>query len=149
MAIKIKSPVFDNGQFIPSRHTCDGENINPALEFLKIPKEAKSLVLIADSPEVPSRDWIHWLVWNIDPKIKKIASGKIPAGAREALNDFRMPGYRGPCPPWGVAHQYHFKIFALDAKLKLAHDATCEEVKRAMRPHIIEHAILSGLYKKK
>ncbi len=149
MTIKIKSPAFDNGQFIPSRYTCDGENINPPLEFSGISKDAESLVLVVDSPEVPSRDWIHWLVWNIDPRFKKIAPGEIPDGARETRNDFFVPGYRGPCPPWGIVHRYQFKIFALDAKLKLAHDATNKEVQKAMQSHIIEHALLSGIYKKR
>lgn len=147
--MKIKSPVFDHGQFIPPKYTCDGDNMSPPLEFVKIPKKAKSLVLVVDSPEVPSRDWLHWLVWNISPDTREIAAGSVPRGAVVGKTDFHLPGYRGPCPPFGVVHEYHFKLYALDIKLDLPHDAKKTEIERAMHGHIIEHAVLSGVYKKK
>lgn len=148
--MKITSPAFNHGQFIPPKYTCDGEDVvNPPFAFSKIPKNAKSLVLMIDSPQVPSRDWIHWLLWNIPADTKGIAEGSVPKGARVAKNDFHHPDYHGPCPPVGAVHQYQFKLYALDAKLKLAHDAKKEEIERAMHGHVIEHAILVGLYKRK
>jgi phosphatidylethanolamine-binding protein (PEBP) family uncharacterized protein len=51
--MKIISKSFNHGEYIPKKFTCSGENINPELEFLDVPKEAKSLVLIMDDPDVP------------------------------------------------------------------------------------------------
>lgn len=148
--MKIDSSAFSHGQFIPPVYTCDGKDIvNPLLKFSKIPRGAKSLVLIVNSPEVPSRDWIHWILWNIPAGTKEISEGSVPQGARVAKNDFGHSDYHGPCPPIGIVHQYQFKLYALDAKLKLAHDAKKEEIKRAMHGHVIEHAVLVGFYKRK
>jgi len=37
--MKITSPVFENNSLIPTKYTCDGENISPDLEFADIPIE--------------------------------------------------------------------------------------------------------------
>lgn len=59
MTVKILSPVFLNNQPIPSKYTCDGENVNPPLSFLEVPENAKSLVLIVDDPDASTKTWTH------------------------------------------------------------------------------------------
>ena len=51
--MELKSSVFENNGEIPSKYTCDAENINPPLEISGIPEGAKSLVLIMDDPDIP------------------------------------------------------------------------------------------------
>ena len=51
--MNIISPAFSEGEEIPKIYTCDGNNINPPLEFSEVPENAKSLVLIMDDPDVP------------------------------------------------------------------------------------------------
>jgi len=51
--MKITSSAFEDNQKIPDKYTCDGENINPSLEFENIPDNAKSLSLIMEDPDVP------------------------------------------------------------------------------------------------
>ena len=51
--MKIISKDFKHGEYIPTKFTCEGENINPNLEFVDVPENTKSLVLIFDDPDVP------------------------------------------------------------------------------------------------
>ena len=62
--MEITSSAFKNNETIPSKYTCDGENISPPLSFSNIPENTKSLVLICDDPDAPNGTWIHWTVWN-------------------------------------------------------------------------------------
>ena len=112
-----------------------------------MPSNTKSLALIVDDPDSPSGNWLHWSVWNIDPKIKFIEEGKTPAGASEGVTDFRSVGYGGPCPGQGT-HRYQFRLYALDVLLDLPSGAKRGELEAALEGHIIEQASLTGLYKR-
>ena len=46
MEFTLKSPAFENNSLIPEKHTCDGEDISPGLEWFNPPKGTKSFVLI-------------------------------------------------------------------------------------------------------
>lgn len=145
--MKITSPSFNEGEFIPSKFTCDGENINPRLEIADLPEHAQSLVLIVDDPDSPSGNWLHWSVWNIDPKTNFIEEGMAPAGAKEGVTDFKSTGYGGPCTHQGT-HRYQFTIYALDNLLGLPSGAKRDELEAVMEGHIIERARLIGIYKR-
>lgn len=145
--MELRSPDFENNELIPSRYTCDGENINPELEILDVPESSQSLVLIMDDPDAPNGTWVHWTVWNMDPSVRTIAAGTAPAGAIEGRTSFERTGYGGPCPPSGT-HRYFFRIYALDTKLDLPANTKAEELADAMADHIISQAELVGLYAK-
>ena len=145
--MKITSSAFQEGGNIPSRFTCDGADVNPALRFEGAPAEAKSLALIVDDPDAPSGLFTHWLAWNIDPKTTDVAENSAPAKAVQGTNDFPKTGYGGPCPPSGT-HRYFFKIFALDQMLDLKAGAKRAEVDAAMRGHVIAQGELMGRYSK-
>ena len=146
--MKITSSVFQEGGNIPSKFTCDGADVNPALRFEGAPAESKSLLLIVDDPDAPVGLFTHWLVWNIDPKTSEIAENSAPGGAVQGTNDFPKKGYGGPCPPSGT-HRYYFKIFALDQSLDLKPGAKRAEVDAAMRGHVIAQGELMGRYSRK
>jgi len=143
--LNIKSPVFENNAKIPLKYTCDGENINPPLEVLNIPKSTKSLVLVVDDPDAPAGDWVHWTLWNISPETTQIQEGSVPAGATEGVTDFGKPGYGGPCPPNGQ-HRYFFKLFALDIILTITSSSTKKDLEEAIKNNILEKSELIGLY---
>ncbi|MBI4215452.1 MAG: YbhB/YbcL family Raf kinase inhibitor-like protein [Parcubacteria group bacterium] len=145
--MQLSSPAFQHNQYIPSLYTCDGKNMNPPLQISGVPASAKSLALIVDDPDAPRGDWVHWTVWNIDPKTQTIAGNSVPPGAIEGQTDFGKPGYGGPCPPSGI-HRYQFKLSALDTLLNLPPSAKKLEIEKAMEGHIIDHAILIGLYQR-
>ena len=148
VAFQISSPVFNQNQMIPSKHTCDGADINPPLLIGNIPAGTKSLALIVDDPDAPAGTWVHWVLWNIDPKTTEIGEDSVPSGAAQGMNDFKKSKYGGPCPPSGT-HRYFFKLYALDAAIDPGKGATKAGLERSMRGHVIEYAELVGLYKRK
>lgn len=147
--MKIISKAFENNFLIPAKYTCNGENINPPLEFVDVPEEAKSLVLIMDDPDVPAQVredqmWVHWVKFNIPPFTKIIEENSEPEGVAGVGTSNNLK-YHGPCPP-DRQHRYFFKLYALDTKLNLPEGTTKIEVEKAMTNHIIAQAELIGFY---
>lgn len=143
-ALSITSPAFKPGGSIPSRYTCEGEDVSPPLVIRNIPSEAKSLVLIVEDPDAPRGTWLHWLVWNI-PVVGQIHENEIPG--EQGMNDFGRIDYGGPCPPSGT-HRYYFNVYALNTLLDLPEGCSQDKVRKAMEAHVIAHGELVGLYRK-
>ncbi len=146
--MKITSPEFNNNGEIPVKYTCDGEGINPPLEFSDVPERTKELVLIMDDPDAPTGTWLHWTLWGIDPATSQIAENSVPSKAIQGKTSSGQNNYGGPCPPSGT-HRYFFKLFALDTKLKLPSYSEKQDLEQAMAGNIIEQAELIGLYSRK
>ena len=152
MEITISSTAFKEGEMIPKKYTCDGENISPTLEWSNIPKGTKSLALIADDPDAPRGTWVHWVLFNIPSDMKGLPENVPPRstlknGARHGMNDSRKLGYDGPCPPGGT-HRYYFKLYALSVDLALESGATKEQLLKAMEGQILGEGQLMGKYKR-
>ena len=140
----ITSPAFKHNTLIPSKYTCDGDDVNPPLTVKDIPEGTKSLTLIVEDPDAPMGLWIHWLVWNIPPA-STIGEDTVPGV--EGLSTSRGHVYSGPCPPSGT-HRYFFKIYALDTNLDLAANSEKKEVEKAMQNHVLAQGELIGLYRR-
>jgi Raf kinase inhibitor-like YbhB/YbcL family protein len=156
MALTLKSSAFDNGGEIPSRYTCEGEDVSPSLVWTGVPETARSLVLIIDDPDAPDpkapkMTWVHWVLYNIPPDVTGLPEGVVPAklspGMMEGLNDWKRIGYGGPCPPIG-RHRYFHKLYALDTVLEVMNTPIKAKVEAAMKGHVIAQAELMGTYKK-
>lgn len=143
----ISSPAFAQGQAIPKKYSCDDLGVNPPLEFKDVPPETNTLAFILDDPDAPNGAWTHWLLWNIDPKTSNLAENSAPDGAVQGQASSGQNVYGGPCPPAGT-HHYHFKLFALDAKLSIPSFSDVAALKQAMNGHIISQAELIGTYSK-
>ncbi|MBW2989958.1 YbhB/YbcL family Raf kinase inhibitor-like protein [Candidatus Woesearchaeota archaeon] len=141
--MKLRSDDFEEGGMIPSKFTCQGENINPHLAWLDVPEDAKSFALIVDDPDAPAGTWVHWLVKDIPADAREIKPDSIPGA--EVLNSFGKEGYGGPCPPSGV-HRYFFKLYALDVESFEA-EGKADFYKKA-EEHKIAKAELMGRYEK-
>lgn len=152
MSLKLESPDFAHLSEIPKRHTCDGEDVSPALRWSNLPEGTQSLALIADDPDAPDPAapklvWVHWVLYNIPPSADGLvgAEKKLPAGTLEGLNDWKRTGYGGPCPPIG-RHRYFFKLYALDVVLPDLEEPNKSLLEQAMAGHIIGQAELIGTY---
>jgi len=150
----LTSSAFKQGERIPSKFTCDGENINPPLSIQGIPEGAVSLVLIMDDPDVPKvlkPDGVfdHWVLYDLDPSLTEIPEGSSAGIA--GLNGKGDPSYTGPCPPSEYEpseHRYFFKLYALNRAIDVTGTPNKTEVLKAMEGSIIEEAELMGTYKK-
>jgi len=149
--MKLSSPAFEEGGYIPVKYTCDGEDISVPLLFGDIPAEAESLALIMDDPDAPAGTFVHWVIYNIPADSGGLPEG-IPAepylaeGIRQGVNSFGNIGYGGPCPPPGGAHRYMFKLYARDRALDIDAGLSKHELLSAMEGSVIAGAGTMGLY---
>ena len=152
--MKIESKSFPTGGDIPSRFTCDGENLSPALSWSAPPQGTQSLALIADDPDAPVGTFVHWVLYDLPAGTQELpeavpASADLPSGGRQGTNDFGRLGYDGPCPPPGKPHRYFFRLFALDRKLDLRSRASRSDLDRAMKGHILAQGEVMGRYRRR
>ncbi len=154
--MSIRSPAFEPDGSIPVRHTCDGEDVSPALEWSGVPEGAKSLALIVDDPDAPDprapqRVFVHWVVVNLPPGTRGLPEGvrerDLPKGASFGTNDWKKAAYGGPCPPIG-RHRYFHKLYALDTTLDLR-APTKAHLEKAMEGHVIAKTEIVGTFERK
>jgi Raf kinase inhibitor-like YbhB/YbcL family protein len=157
MAFSLRSPNFEPQGAIPAKHTCEGDDSSPALGWSDAPAGTKSFALLVDDPDAPDprapkTTWVHWVLYNLPAATSALGEGttaaSLPAGALEGVNDWKSPGYRGPCPPIG-RHRYFYKLFALDAVLADLRRPSKAALEQAMRGHVLAEAQLMGTYQKR
>lgn len=158
MPFRLTSPSFAHEHEIPKRHTCEGEDVSPALVWSDPPPGTKGFALVVDDPDAPDpkapkRTWVHWVVYDLPQDCRSLPEATtrstLPLGAVEGENDWRQLGWRGPCPPIG-RHRYFFKLYALDTSLEdLGGGASKSDLENAMMRHVLGMATLIGTYQKK
>lgn len=153
VGLELRSPAFKEGEYIPSRYSCDSFDYSPPLVWDDVPQGTRSFALICEDPDAPTGIWVHWVIFNIpyqthslEESVPKIP--QLPNGAIQGVNDFNRVGYGGPCPPSGKPHRYFFKLYALDTELNLREGVTRNELMKALEGHILDKASLYGLYKR-
>lgn len=151
--MRLESPAFADRAAIPRRFTCDGDDIQPPLEWSGAPEGTKSFVILCEDPDAPTGTWRHWAIYDMPPERNALAEGEAqtkPAHFKQAVNDFRRTGYGGPCPPRGHGtHRYFFRLLALSTDaLPLRREATCEDVERQALNFALAEATLVGTYKR-
>lgn len=151
--MKITSAAFKDGEKIPEKYTCEGENISPPIQWADLPEGTKTLALVCNDPDAPRGGFVHWLIYNIPPARGGFEEGielkdLLPDGTRQGINNARKIGYYGPCPPSGT-HHYEFTLYAIDSVCVRPPGITLDEVDEEIREFIIGEATLTGLYEKK
>lgn len=144
MSLQLTSPSFQEGATIPTRYTCDGQNISPQLDWSGVPAGAKSLALIVDDPDAPAGTFVHWVLYDLAPDLTSLSEGT--GSGIQGVNGFGKKAYGGPCPPRGKPHRYFFKLYALDVSLDLKPGASKADLEKAMRGHILAQGQLIGIY---
>jgi Raf kinase inhibitor-like YbhB/YbcL family protein len=152
-ALSLSSIAFTEGNTIPVKYTCDGQNISPPLEWSDPPQQTQAFTLIVDDPDAPIGTFAHWVIFNIPADSRKLTEGipaqaQLPSGAQQGENDFGEIGYGGPCPPTGRAHRYQFALYALDQPLDLEAGISRGQLLNAMQSHVLAQGYLSGVYQR-
>ncbi len=145
--MKIESTAFKNNDLIPEKYTCDGKNINPPLSISNVPTGTKQLILIMHDVDSPSHDFLHWMVWNINPDTKEIPE-EVGVKGQVIKNNFDERKYGGPCPGNGT-HRYFFDLYAVNTIINFIAEPNREQLDAAMKPNVIEMATLVGKYSRK
>lgn len=161
MSMILRSTAFTTGQAIPVRHTGEGEDVSPDLEWEGTPQSTRSLALICDDPDAPTADpWVHWLIYNI-PATTLSLPGSIPRDGelnapitatqgRNSWPEGKNLGYLGPMPPRGHGiHHYHFRLYALSISAPLPVGLTKPQLLDAIADHVVATAEIVGLYERK
>lgn len=161
--IAVTSPTLADGQPVPRQHTPDGRNDSPALAWTGVPAGTRELMVFCEDPDVGNPPpFVHWVVYGIPatatglPEALPIdSSTPMPPSlgkAKQGLSGFRRAIYRGPAPPVGKPHDYHFVVYALDAPIVQKEGTppmTRAELLEAASGHIIGRGELVATYERK
>ena len=153
MSLTLTSPSFREGESIPSKYTCDGENISPELTIENAPEGTESFVLVMDDPDIPDtvkqargiEKFDHWALYNIPKDTRTIYEGEL-IGAL-GLNSKGDALYTGSCPP-DREHRYFFRLYALSGTLNFIKTPTLDELEMAAQGMMLEKAALMGRYER-
>ncbi len=147
----LAASAFSDGEQIPLRYSCDGEDISPSLAWSGVPEGTETLVVIMDDPDAPGGTWDHWVVFNIPAEVKGLEEAQpdtpqLPSGGVHGKNSWGDKAYGGPCPPRGPAHNYRFFLYAVDVTLELEVGASKKDVLAEIEGHIVGENLLTGTY---
>ena len=147
LPFRIFSRDFKKGEEIPENCGKDHGNKRPIIELAGTPPNAETFALIMDDPDakkVPKKIggqgkiWVHYLFYH--KKDTDQHDDRV-----EGKNSWGEIGYGGPAPP-DKRHTYDFKAYALNTTLDLKEGYSKQELKDAMKGHIIAEAKLTGTY---
>lgn len=148
MAFTLTSRAFDEGEPIPRKFTCDGDNAAPPLAWSDAPDGTRGLALVMDDPDAPHGTFTHWLLYDIPATATELTDGSVPGKALR--NDFGRSGYGGPCPPVGGGpHRYFFTLHAVDVPSLTLKGGTRTALERVLQAHTLATARLMGWYERK
>ncbi len=155
MTIELKSTAFAHGAAVPRQYTGDGDDVSPPLSWSNLPPGTKELALVCDDPDAPtSEPWVHWVIYKIPSELQGLPEGvatqarlKDPAGVLQGKNSWGSTGYRGPKPPPGHGvHHYHFRLYAVQAKLSVELGLSKSRLLGEMSGHVLAEGELIGTY---
>ena len=158
--ISVESPTLKADQPIPREYTADGRNLSPPLTWSNVPAATKELAVVLEDPDAGNPPpFVHWVIYKIPAAARGLPENvpfepgvPMPAGitgAVQGVSGFRRPIYRGPAPPPGKVHHYHFVVYALDANLDLKADLNRVELLDAIKGHVIGQGELVATYERK
>ena len=157
--IRVESPAIASGATMPRSYTPDGRNVSPPITWTRLPAGTRELAVVcADFGAGNPPPWVHWIIYGIPatagglpeglPILPETAMPAELAGAIQGLNGWRRPYYRGPAPPAGTPHLYHFTVYALDEPLGLEPGLTRRKLLEAMEGHVIGRGDLVPIYER-
>jgi Raf kinase inhibitor-like YbhB/YbcL family protein len=151
MQFELTSTAIQEGEPIPREYTADGANQSPPLKWNEPPRGAASFALVCEDPDAPRQTFTHWVAFNLPAESRELsadvsAEPTLANGTAQGSNDFGGLGYGGPSPPPGKPHRYVFRLFALDAALRLQPGCSRQSLLAATEGHVLAEARLTGIY---
>lgn len=150
--LEVTTPAFRDGESIPAKHTCEGDDVSPALNWQGLPEGTKSVAVFCHDPDAPlvkpgAYGFTHWLIYNLPAGISGLEEGTSEGDV--GVNDAGNSGYNGPAPPPGHGlHRYFFWVLALDQELNLEAGLTLEQFLEKVEPHLLGMNRMMGSYKR-
>jgi Raf kinase inhibitor-like YbhB/YbcL family protein len=147
-SLAVTSRSFPSNGEIPVDYTCDGADRSPQLTWSAPPPGTKSFAVVVEDPDAPSGTFTQWIVYDIGADARALPEAVDPAtvGGITGVNDFKRPGYGGPCPPQLEIHHYVFRVFALDSQLGSGPELNRESIDAAMSGHVLAAGALVGSF---
>ena len=157
--LTVESPTLKADQPMPRDYTPDGRNVSPPITWSNAPAATREFALILEDPDAGNPPpYVHWVIYKI-PATAKGLPENIPidpaapmpaeiAGAMQGANGFRRNIYRGPAPPAGRPHHYHFIVYALDQTLNVKPGLTRQELLDAMKGHVVGQGEIVATYQR-
>ncbi len=145
-AMEVTSSAYAEGGSIPTKYTCDGDEVSPPVAWSGAPAETKAIALTVLDPD--ARDFVHWLAANIptgmsgDGALPEAATGTPEAGV-EGRNSGGRAAWYGPCPPSGE-HRYVFTVYALSERLEVAAGFSREHLMQAIDGKVLASGTLTA-----
>jgi len=160
--IIVASPTLKAGAAVPIAHTPDGRNDSPAITWSNVPVGTKEFAVVCEDPDAGNPPpFVHWVVYGIPatatglPAALPIDGSPMPSdisSAVQGLSGFRRAIYRGPAPPPGKVHHYHFIVYALDTNIAAKPGQpplTRAQLLEALQGHIIGQGEIVATYERK
>jgi Raf kinase inhibitor-like YbhB/YbcL family protein len=147
LTLQVSSSAFGTNGSIPIEHTHDGADVAPPLAWSAVPPETRSIAILVEDPDAPSRIFVHDIIIGIPPTVNELEGGDtLPDGAVHGTNDYGEQRWRGPNPPNG-RHRYFFRVYALDNVPSKA-GMTKPDLMSAIKGHVLAQGELIGTYDK-
>ncbi len=121
--------------------------MSPPLEW-SVPgaEDTSEFAIVVSDPD--ARDFTHWVVARIPGTETGLDEGAGDPNAGNGLlqgkNSFGSSGWRGPCPPAGTTHHYHFALYSFATAPDLSDEPTADEVRRVGGAPVAEFEALYG-----
>ena len=135
---------WQDGAEVPVRHTCDGEDVAPALTWTNVP--AGTVELTVTVVDLDAGGFVHWILYGIDPQRTSLIENEQPPPGYEWINSAGVLGWTGPCPPLDEPHLYQFTVHALNQQLEVADDAPATEVISMLNLIAIDQGAVAGTF---
>jgi Raf kinase inhibitor-like YbhB/YbcL family protein len=156
----VDSPTLKAGAMMPRDYTPDGRNVSPPLTWSDVPAGTREFAVVCEDFDAGNPPpFVHWVIYKIPGTAKGLPENipidtSVPmpaevAGAVQGLNGFKRAIYRGPAPPPGKPHGYHFVVYALDAPLDLKPNLTRAELLEAIKGHVLAQGEIVPVYERK
>ena len=99
--LRVSSSAFGAHGRIPERHTSDGEDVSPPVEWSGAPEGTRSFAVVVHDPDAPLVDgFTHWVVYGIPAEATGLEEGT--EDHLSGQNSLGNAGYNGPAPPPGA-----------------------------------------------